>query len=155
MTERNSRHLNLLKTLGKLQLSRTSFVNFTRSVPPNKSLSPIGLVFCETLYRPICAFPKHVQTIGFTTVGLQSWCRNISKMIKRNVSPFSIKFRENLFKFCHYGELSVDWWGDFYLSIRQQHTQFKMSIHWSSPTLKPLIGKVNNINYRLSKGEIF
>ncbi|KAK6292729.1 hypothetical protein J4Q44_G00373140 [Coregonus suidteri] len=51
-------------------------------------LRPHGLVFalsctvnCGTLYRQVCAFPNHVQSIEFTTGGLQSSCRNMSKMI--------------------------------------------------------------------------
>ena len=70
------------------------FVAFPRSVPRHNPVSelcrqflqPHGLVFalicivsCETLYRQVCAFPNHVQSIEFTTGGLQSRCRNISK----------------------------------------------------------------------------
>ena len=54
-------------------------------------LRPHGLVFaltstvnCGTLYRQVCAFPYHVQSITFTTGGLQSSCRNISRMINGN-----------------------------------------------------------------------
>ena len=54
-------------------------------------LRPHGLVFtlactvnCGTLYRQVCAFPNHVQSIEFTTGGLQSSCRNISRMINGN-----------------------------------------------------------------------
>ena len=50
-----------------------------------------GLVFaltctvnCGTLYRQVCAFPNSVQSIEFTTAGLQSSCRNISRMINGN-----------------------------------------------------------------------
>jgi hypothetical protein len=67
-------------------------VPFPRSVPRTNSvlqlyrqfLRPHGLVFaltctinCGTLYRQVCAFPNDVQSIGFTTGGLQSSCRNI------------------------------------------------------------------------------
>ena len=38
-------------------------------------------VNCGTLYRQVCAFPNHVQSIEFTTSGLQSSCRNILRMI--------------------------------------------------------------------------
>ena len=41
-------------------------------------------VDCGTLYRQVCAFPNHVQSIEFTTGGLQSSCRNISRMINGN-----------------------------------------------------------------------
>ena len=54
-------------------------------------LQPHGLVFvltCTvnwgTLYRQVCAFPNHVQSIEFTTGGLQSRCTNISRMINGN-----------------------------------------------------------------------
>ena len=74
-------------------------VAFSRSVSRHNPVSdlcrqylrPHGLVFalifivsCETLYRQVCAFPHHLQSIEFTTGGLQSRCRNISKMIKRH-----------------------------------------------------------------------
>ena len=55
------------------------------------SFKPHGLVFaltftvnCGTLYRQVCAFLNHVQSIEFTTGGLQSSCRNISRMINGN-----------------------------------------------------------------------
>ena len=38
-------------------------------------------VYCGTLYRQMCAFPNHVQSIELTTGGLQSSCRNIARMI--------------------------------------------------------------------------
>ena len=44
----------------------------------------IGTVNWGTLYRQVCAFPNHVQSIDFTTGGLQSSCRNISRMINGN-----------------------------------------------------------------------
>ena len=34
--------------------------------------------------REVCAFPNHVQSIEFITGGLQSSCRNISRMINGN-----------------------------------------------------------------------
>ena len=76
------------------------FVAFPRSVPRPQSClwalqavpSTSWLGFCsdmhcqlwDLIYRQMCAFPNHVQSIEFTTGGLQSRCRNISKMIKRN-----------------------------------------------------------------------
>ena len=57
----------------------------------DNSFRPYGLVFsssctvnCGTLYRPACAFPSHVQSIEFTTGGLQSSWRHISRMINGN-----------------------------------------------------------------------
>jgi hypothetical protein len=54
-------------------------------------LRPHGFVFaltctvnCGTLYRQVCAFPSIFQSIEFTTGGLQSSCRNISRMTKGN-----------------------------------------------------------------------
>jgi hypothetical protein len=54
-------------------------------------LRPQGLVFaltctvnCGTLYRQVCAFLNHVQSIEFSTGGLQSSCRNISRMVNGN-----------------------------------------------------------------------
>ena len=37
-----------------------------------------------TLYRQVCAFPNHVQSISFIAGGLQSSCRNISRLISGN-----------------------------------------------------------------------
>ena len=85
--------------LGELQYFRNVLVPFPRSVPRHNPVSelyrqflrPHGLVFaltctvnCGTLYRQVCAFPNHVQSIEFTTGGLQSSCRNISRMINGN-----------------------------------------------------------------------
>ena len=85
--------------LGDLQCCRNVLVPFPRSVPRHNPVSelygqflqPHGLVFaltctvnCGTLYRQVCAFPNHVQSIEFTTGGLQSSCRNISRMIIGN-----------------------------------------------------------------------
>ena len=36
-------------------------------------------VNCGTLYRQLCAFPNHVQSINFTTSRLQSSCRIFSR----------------------------------------------------------------------------
>ena len=54
----------------------------------DNSFRPQGLVFaltcnvnCGTLHRQVCDFPNHIQSIEFTTGGLQSSCRNISRMI--------------------------------------------------------------------------
>jgi hypothetical protein len=41
-------------------------------------------VNCGTLHRLVWAFSNHVQSIEFTTGGLQSSCRNISRMINCN-----------------------------------------------------------------------
>ena len=41
-------------------------------------------VNCGTLYRQMCAFPNHIQSIEFTTGWLQSSNRNISCMINGN-----------------------------------------------------------------------
>jgi hypothetical protein len=71
-------------------------VPFPRSVPRHnpfselygRFLQPHGLVFaltctvsCGTLYRQVCVFPNHVQSMEFTTGGLQSSCRNISSIL--------------------------------------------------------------------------
>lgn len=40
--------------------------------------------FWDLIYRPMCDFPHQAQSVDFSTVGLQSRCRNISKMITRN-----------------------------------------------------------------------
>ena len=54
-------------------------------------LRPHGLVFAltctfngGTLYRHVCTLPNNVQSIEFTTGGLQSSCKNISMMINGN-----------------------------------------------------------------------
>ena len=85
--------------LWDLQCCRHFLVPVPRSVPRHNPVSdlygqflpPPGLDFslkctvnCGTLYRQVCAFPNHVQSIEFTTGGLQSSCRNISKIINGN-----------------------------------------------------------------------
>ena len=81
--------------LGDLQICRHFLVALPRFVLQHKYVSellrPHGLDFaltctvnCGTLYRQVCAFPNHVQSIEFTTVGLQSSCRNSSRMINAN-----------------------------------------------------------------------
>ena len=85
--------------LGDLQCSRNFLVPFPRYVPWHNPVSelygqllrPHDLVFaltcivnCGTLYRQVCVFPNHAQSIEFTTGGLQSSCRNISRMINVN-----------------------------------------------------------------------
>jgi hypothetical protein len=82
-----------------LQCCKTVLVPFPRYVPRNNPVSelygqflrPHGLVFaltcsvnCGTLYRQVCAFLNHVQSIEFTKGELQSSCRNISRMINEN-----------------------------------------------------------------------
>jgi hypothetical protein len=90
-------------------------------------------VNCGALYRPACAFPNHVQSIEFTTGGLQSSCLKILKMIYGNRMRLSsmlsliakglntyvskaflffiftfAKISKNLFLRRHYGVLCVD-----------------------------------------------
>ena len=86
------------------------------------------------LYRQVCAFSNHVQSMEFTTGGLKSSYRNITWMINGNrmhlssISSFIAKGLNmqiryfsflfvihlqtflNLFSLCHYGVLCVDWW---------------------------------------------
>ena len=101
---------------GDLQCCPKFSVSFPRSVPRNNPVSeingqflqPHGLVFAltstvnrGTLYRLVCAFPNHVQSIEFITGGLQSSCRNISRMINGNrmlLSSISSKGSEYLCK---------------------------------------------------------
>ncbi len=101
----------------------------------------ICIVNCGTLYRQVCAFPNHVQSTEFTTGGLQSSYRNISRMISGNrmhlssilsvmakaantyvhVNFLSCFFLSLLFlntnnsnkrlSHCHYGVLFVELWG--------------------------------------------
>ena len=86
---------------------RQFLVPFPRSVRQHNPVSelygqflrPHGLVFaltctvnCGTYYRQVCAFPNHVQSIEFTTSGLQSSCRNISRIINRNRMHLSSNF---------------------------------------------------------------
>ena len=54
-----------LCVLGDLQCCRIFLVPFLRSVPRHAPST-------------VCAFPNHVQSIEFTTGGLQSSCRNIT-----------------------------------------------------------------------------
>ena len=85
--------------LEDLQSCINVLVPIPRSVPQYNPVSelyveflqPHGLVFaltctvnCGTLYRQVCAFPNHVQSIACTIGGLQSSCRNISRMINGN-----------------------------------------------------------------------
>ena len=75
--------------------------------------------------RQVCAFQNHVQLIEFTTGGLQSSCRNISRVINGNRMHLSSISRliakvvntyvnkvflyfKNLFLPCHYGVLCVN-----------------------------------------------
>ena len=122
------------------------FLAFPRPVPWHNPVSelckqflwPHGLVLlryalsAETIYRQMCAFPNHVHWIEFTTYGLQSRCRNTSKIQENWEAPevncvienglntyVNVIFQFFLFnKFakcskilCYYGVLSVDWWG--------------------------------------------
>ena len=75
--------------LGDLQRCRNFLAPFPRTGPQQNPVSglyrqflrPYGLVSaltctvnCGTLYRQVCAFLNHVQSIEFTTGGLQSSC---------------------------------------------------------------------------------
>ena len=88
-------HMEAAVLLGTFWRSRNFFVAFPRSVPQQYPVSElcwqflwphgsivalIGIFSCETLYRQVCAFPNHVQSTEFTTVGL----KDTSKMIKSN-----------------------------------------------------------------------
>jgi hypothetical protein len=79
-----------------LQCCRNVLVLFLRSMPKHNPVSelygqflrPHGLVFaltctanCGTLYWQAYTFPNHVQSIEFTTGGLQLSCRNNSRII--------------------------------------------------------------------------
>ena len=93
--------------LGDLQCCRNVLLPFPKSVLrhnpvaallraiPSSSWLGFALtctVNCGTLYRKGCAFPNHVQSIEFTTGGLQSSCRNISRLVNGNgmhLSSFS------------------------------------------------------------------
>ena len=85
--------------LGDLQCCRNILVPFPRFVLRHNPVSELygqflrsfGLIFAltctvtgGTLYRQLCAFPNHVQSIEFTTGGLQSSFRNISRMFNGN-----------------------------------------------------------------------
>ncbi len=99
------------------------------------------IVNCGTLYRQVCAFPNHVQSTEFTTGGLQSSYRNVSRMISGNrmhlssilsvmakaantyvhvnfLSCFFLSFlflntnnSNKLISCCHYCVLFVELWG--------------------------------------------
>ena len=83
--------------LGYLQCCRNVLVPFLRSVPRHNPvyelygqfLRPHGLVFALTCAVNCGAFPNHVQSIELTTGGLQSSCRNISRMINGNMMHLS------------------------------------------------------------------
>ena len=129
------------------QCCRNILVPLLRSVPRHNRASelygqflrPHGLIValtctvnCGTLYRQVCAFPNHVQSIEFTTGGLQSSCRNISRMINGNrmhLSSISSIIEKGLntcvnkvflflffytfaFSLCHYGVSCVDCGGN-------------------------------------------
>ena len=94
-------HLRMMEAtvLGDLQSCRNVLVLFPRSVTRHIPISklygqflrPHGLVLAltctvnsGTLSRLVCAFPNYVQSIEFTRGGLQTSCRNISRMINGN-----------------------------------------------------------------------
>ena len=118
-------------------------VPFPRSVSRHNLVSELcgrfpqlhGLVFaltctvnCRTLNIQVCAFPNHVQSVDFTSGGLQSKCSNISRMITENRMHLSWilnlkakglnSYVNKVFMFlhCHYWILCVDWWGFFFFN---------------------------------------
>ena len=152
-------HLRMMEAtvfLGTLNGADIFLVPFHRSVPRHNPVLefygqliwPHCLVFAltctvnsGTLYRQVCAFPNHVQSIELTTGGLQSSCRTISRMINGNRMHLSsilsliakglntyvnevflliifYKFA-NIYKIlmllCHYGVVCVDWWRHLFL----------------------------------------
>ena len=91
--------MELAVLLENFQHSRNYFIPFPRSMPPHNSISefygqflglhgrvsaPIYTVNCGTLYRKVYFSLNHVQSIELATGGLQSSCRDISRMIKWN-----------------------------------------------------------------------
>ena len=66
------RHNPVLELYGQFLRSHGLFLSLTCTIN------------CGTLYRQVCAFQNHVQSIEFNTGGLQSSCRNISRMINGN-----------------------------------------------------------------------
>jgi hypothetical protein len=88
-----------LSSWGTPILQTFFLVPFPRSVPRHNPVSelygqflqPHDLDFaltcalnCGTFYRQVCTFPYHVQSINITAGGLQSSCRNTSRMINGN-----------------------------------------------------------------------
>ena len=69
--------------LPQICASTQSCLRVLRNIPLTSWLGFCS-VNCGTLSRQVCAFPNHVQSIDFTTGGLQSSCRNISRMINGN-----------------------------------------------------------------------
>ncbi|KAK6327106.1 hypothetical protein J4Q44_G00027510, partial [Coregonus suidteri] len=53
--------------LGDLLCCKKRLVPFPRSVPHSLVFALTCTVNCGTLYRQVCAFPNHVQSIEFTT----------------------------------------------------------------------------------------
>ena len=115
-----------------LQCCRSVLACFPRSVPRHNPVSELyrqflpshGLVFaltctvnCGTLYRQVCAFPNHVQSIEITTGGLQSSSRKILRMINGKQDAPELNFESHskrseysctflkTFLLCHYGIL--------------------------------------------------
>ena len=123
-------------TLPQICASTQSCLGALRTIPSTSWL--VFALTCTvnygTLYRQVCPFPNHVQSIDFTTGRLQSSCRNISRMINGNrmhlssissliakglntyVSKLFLCFicntfaniSKNLVSLCHYGILVVD-----------------------------------------------
>jgi hypothetical protein len=60
--------------------STQSCLGALRTIPSTSWLgfcSDMHCLNCGNIYRQVCAFPNHVQSIEFTTGGLISSCRNI------------------------------------------------------------------------------
>jgi hypothetical protein len=71
-------------TLTQICASTQSWL-YRQFLQPRRLFFPLTCtVNCGTLYRQVCAFPNHVQSIEFTTGGIQLSCRNISRMINGN-----------------------------------------------------------------------
>ena len=92
--------------LGNLQCCRHLLVPFSRSVPRHNPISelyrqflqPHGLVFALKCIVNCGTFSNHVQSVEFTTGGLQS-SRNISRIINGNrmhLSPISSLIEKGL-----------------------------------------------------------
>ncbi len=135
-----------------LQSCRNLLVPFSRSMPWHNPVSevyreflwPLSFVFaltctvsCGTLCKQLLAIPNHVQLIEFTTGGLQSSCRNTSritsgnkmhlnsvwvsyrrafKLVNYDIWYFSKSFdklaqmSKCLFSLWHYGLFCVEFW---------------------------------------------
>jgi hypothetical protein len=72
-------------------------------------------VNCGTLYRQVCAFQYHVQSIELTTGGLQSSCRNTSRMLNGNrmmhLSYISSLIAKGLNTYVNIFFVALSFWG--------------------------------------------